>query len=241
VGEAGIEHRDRGDGKPESLPAQVFLIKVCRQLIKNNNYLVVDPGTRQGVMVDPAWELEALTNALATSQATLSGILITHAHLDHIDLAARLSELYDCPIWMSRQEIENSGYQARRLVAIDENPWFVGEMQIEPILSPGHTPGCVCYLVGDNLFTGDVLFPEGCGICPDIKAAHQMFDSLALLKTKLKPHTRLFPGHTYVMPPGQLFSDVLRRNRYLRFSDKDSFAAYRLRQGQSLRKQMNFR
>lgn len=226
-------------GRDELAPC-VFLIKVAHQRMKNNNYLVVDPATHQAVLVDPAWQMEEIQSALARTSSTLSGILLTHAHFDHIHLAKPLAELYDCPVWMSRQEIDASGFDARQLVAIDETPWSVGEMRIQPILTPGHTPGCVCYLIGDNLFTGDVLFAEGCGICGDIDAAHQMFESLVRLKFRLQPHTRIYPGHTYVRPPGQRFSNLLGYNMYLNFDDKHSFAAFRLRKGQSREQLLNF-
>lgn len=228
------------DRNHDELAPCVFLIKVSHQRMKNNNYLVVDPATHQAVIVDPAWQLEEIQSALARTESTLSGILLTHAHFDHIHLAKPLAELYNCPLWMSRQEIDASGFDARHLVAIDETPWLVGQMRIQPILTPGHTPGCVCYLIGDNLFTGDVLFAEGCGICGDIEAAHQMFESLERLKDRVKPHTRIFPGHTYVRPPGQRFSYLLGYNMYLNFSDRDSFAAFRLRKGQSREKLLNF-
>ncbi len=229
-----------GDEKHKFSP-QVFLLKVSRQMMKNNNYLVVDPASHQAVVVDPAWQIEKIQSALASTRSTLSGILITHTHFDHIDLAKPLADFYNCPIWMSKQEIEASGFAARQLIAIDENPWSVGEMWIQPILTPGHTPGCICYLIGDNLFTGDVLFAEGCGICNDIQAAYEMFASLERLKSHLKPHTYIFPGHTYMRPPGQRFSDVLGNNIYLHFDDKESFAAFRLRKGQSERKLLDFR
>jgi hydroxyacylglutathione hydrolase len=126
------------------------------------------------------------------------------------------------------------------LVGIDTSPWAVGQMLIEPIFTPGHTPGSTCYLIGENLFTGDVLFAEGCGMCPDTEAAHAMFASLEHLKTRLKPQTRIFPGHSYGKPPGQILSQLLRDNIYLQFSDKDSFAAFRLRSGQNEAKMFSF-
>lgn len=233
-------HTDAAAQPAEGAP-RVFLIKVARGFMKNNNYLVVDPASQQGVLVDPAWEMDRIEEALAQSGATLSGILLTHAHYDHIDLARPIADFYNCPIWMSREEIEDSGFSARQLIAIDERPWRVGGMQIEPMLTPGHTPGCVCYRIGNNLFTGDVLFAEGCGICMSVEAAYQMFDSLEMLKGRLRHDTHIFPGHTYVRSPGQRFADVCSFNMYLNFPDRHAFAAFRLRKGQREDKLLDFR
>lgn len=219
---------------------QVIMLKMCYQSMKNYSYLVMDPGSRQAVIVDPAWEMDKIDQALRDTQTRLSGVLVTHSHPDHIHLAEPIAAKYDCPIWMSKEEIAASGFNARQLVAIDINPWAVGQMLIEAIFTPGHTPGCICYLIGDNLFTGDVLFAEGCGICPDIQAAHVMFASLENLKTRLRPQMRIFPGHSYGKPPGQIVSQLLRENIYLQFSDKHSFAAFRLRSGQDIAKMFSF-
>lgn len=219
---------------------QIIVLKTHYQSIKNYNYLVVDPGSCQAVIVDPAWQMEKIDQALMDTQTSLSGILITHSHPDHIHLAKPIAEKYDCPIWMSNEEISTSGFNAKQLVGIEATPWVVGQMLIEPIFTPGHSPGCTCYLIGDNLFTGDVLFAEGCGICPDTQAAHAMFASLEHLKTRLNPQTRIFPGHSYGKPPGQILSQLLRENIYLQFSDKNSFAAFRLRSGQNTAKMFSF-
>ena len=227
--------------QPDVVQPEVVVLHVARGFMKNNNYLVIDPATRQAVLVDPAWEIEVIEAALAEHRAQLSGILLTHAHFDHIDLARPLSQKYACPVWMSWREIAASGFQAERLIGIDETPWSLGRLRIEPIPTPGHTPGCVCYLIGDHLFCGDVLFAEGCGICKDLDAAHAMYDSLCLLKRRLSAHTRIYPGHTYVRPPGRSFAEVLGCNLYLQFRDRDSFAAYRLRKGQSERKLLDFK
>jgi len=218
----------------------VIALKMCHQVMKNYSYLVVDPSSCRAVIVDPAWQMEKIDQALTDTQVRLSGILITHAHPDHVHLAKPIADKYDCPIWMSKEEIAASGFGARQLIGIDTAPWTVGQMVIEPIFTPGHTPGCICYLIGDSLFTGDVLFAEGCGICPDIQSAHAMFASLKTLKSRLKPQTRVFPGHSYGKPPGQELSQLLRDNIYLHFSDKDSFAAFRLRSGQDKAKLFNF-
>ena len=219
---------------------QVVVLKMCHELMKNYSYLVVDPGSRQAVIVDPAWQMEKIEQALMDTQARLSGVLITHSHPDHVHLAEPIAEEYDCPIWMAKEEIADSGFNPRRLVGIDATPWTVGQMPIEPILTPGHTPGCMCYLIGGSVFTGDVLFAEGCGICPDVKAAHAMFASLEVLKKRLRPETRIFPGHSYGTPPGQRLSQLLKENVYLQFADKYSFAAFRLRSGQNVAKMFDF-
>lgn len=227
--------------QPKHYLPEVVVLEVHYQFMKNYNYLIVDPLSRQAVVVDPAWQIDVIDQALEDAAATLSGVLITHSHADHINLAKTVSVKYDCPIWMSKTEIAQSGFTAPQLIAIDETPWLVGNMRIKPIATPGHTPGCICYLIGDNLFTGDVLFAEGCGICPDVPGAHAMYASLMHLKSLLKPETRIFPGHSYGKVPGQTFSHLLQENIYLQFRDKESFTAFRLRSGQNKLKMFNFR
>lgn len=219
---------------------EVVTLRMSNQSLINYNYLIIDAETRNAVIVDPAWELDVIEEALYNASASLKGILLTHAHLDHVHLAKPLSQRYLCPIWMSEKEIAVSGYRAPGLISLQEKPLSIGQMQIQPILTPGHTAGCVCYLIGDNLFTGDVLFAEGCGICPNTEAAYQMFDSLEKIKKSISGHTRVFPGHSYGKQPGRLFSQILRENMYLQFKTRESFAAFRLRGGQKQAKLFNF-
>lgn len=218
----------------------VTVLDVRRNDMKNYNYLVVDPVDRQAVIVDPAWELEKIDRAVADAGAALRGVLLTHSHHDHVNLSRAVADKYECPIWMSHQEIAASRYNARQLIGIDTSPWMVGRMRIEPIFTPGHTPGSMCYLIGENLFTGDVLFAEGCGLCPDIQAAYAMFESLEQLKVRTRPATRVFPGHSYGQPPGRMMAQLHRENVYLQFSDRESFAAFRLRSGQDRARLFDF-
>jgi hydroxyacylglutathione hydrolase len=197
---------------------QVVVLDVRYRAMKNYNYLVVDPASAQSVIVDPAWEPEVIDRAVAESGSRLRGVLVTHAHPDHTHLAERVSEQYDCPIWMSSAEIAASGFRARRLAGIDMTPWRIG----------------------DNVFTGDVLFAEGCGMVPDVPAAHAMFESLELLKARIPDEARVFPGHSYGQIPGRTMSQVRRENIYLQFSKKETFAAFRLRSGQGRARLFSF-
>jgi hydroxyacylglutathione hydrolase len=216
----------------EETEPRVIALHMTHGSMKNYNYLVVDPETRQSVIVDPAWQIEKVDAALADAEATLDGILLTHSHPDHIHLARPLAEKYGCPIWMSNAEIASSGFTATQLRGIGQRPWSVGGLEIEPIFTPGHTAGSTCYRIGDNLFTGDVLFAEGCGICPDLAAAYAMFESLERLKACIPPHTLIYPGHSYGQLPGRSMAQLRQENIYLQFTTRESFAAFRLRSGQ---------
>ncbi len=226
---------------PGQESTQVIVLEMFHQFIKNYNYLVVDPLTRKAVIVDPAWQIEKIEDALNNTRAKLEGILLTHSHFDHIHLARPLAKKYNCPIWMSNAEIESASFSAETLVGIDEVPWQVGNLTIEPVFTPGHTVGCVCFRIGNNLFTGDTLFAEGCGLCPDRESAFAMFASLAKLKEMLDEDTRIYPGHSYGKIPGRQFSQILKENIYLQFKDRDSFSRFRLRRGQDRTKMFKFR
>ncbi|MBG6133268.1 hydroxyacylglutathione hydrolase [Aquimarina sp. EL_43] len=212
---------------------QVVILRMTHMSMVNYSYLVVDHINNQAVIVDPAWDIRKVEQALENTETVLSGILLTHSHLDHIHLAQPLAEKYSCPIWMSNEEIAYSGYYAPQLEGINITPWSVGQIQIEPLFTPGHTPGGMCYLIGNSLFSGDTLFAEGCGLCFDVQGAHKMFDSIEHLKKRIAPDTLIFPGHSYGRSPGQEFSQVLKHNIYLQFKNKNDFTAYRLRKGQN--------
>jgi len=239
VGDLVME-KDYKDLECSGIVPQVVVLKMTCMFMINYNYLVIDPVNNQSVIIDPAWEMEKIDQALASNQTSLSGILLTHSHPDHINLAKPLAAKYHCPILMSKEEIETSGFYAQQLIGIDETPRKIGNMLIQPILTPGHTSGSICYLIGDNLFTGDTLFAEGCGMCSDVQSAHTMWASLEKIKTKLKPETLVFPGHNYGKLPGQKFSILLKDNIYLQFKNENDFAKYRLRKGQNILRFFDF-
>lgn len=219
---------------------RVAVLRMQHSFMVNYNYLVIDEWSRDAVLVDPAWEMQKIEDAVAAAGARLRGVLLTHSHVDHIHLAEAVAGKFSCPAWMSREEIEFSGHRSPNLLEIDRPSLQIGTLRIEALHTPGHTPGCVCYLIGNNLFSGDVLFAEGCGMCPDRPAAYGMHASLERLKRIISPGVRIYPGHSYGKPPGQPFSQVLLDNIYLHFESPETFADFRLRKLQDRARMFHF-
>lgn len=214
---------------------EVVIMQVSNGVMENYNYLVVEPNSQQSVIIDPAWEIATIDAVIAQTGSQLQGVLLTHTHPDHADLASVVAHSYDVPIWVSPEEIAWSGFYDERMLMLDEMPFVLGQMLIQPIFTPGHTPGGYCFLIAQHLFTGDTLFAEGCGICDDAAAARVLFDSLQGLKQQLRPDTRIYPGHCYGKPPGQLFSYLCKYNIYLQFTNADHFAGYLMRGKQNMK------
>ncbi|HVU24783.1 MAG TPA: MBL fold metallo-hydrolase [Opitutus sp.] len=214
---------------------QVVPLKVCHGPFRNFSYLAVDGESRGSFLVDPAWERGRIEDALDRAGSRCGFILLTHSHPDHVDLADALARERGIPVYLSRPEIERYRFDCANLRVLEEADRLpIGGAQVTPILTPGHTLGSMCFLCAGNLFTGDTLFAEGCGMCLGEGAnPAALFHSLRKLKATIPPETRIFPGHSYGQPPGQTFARLLGQNIYLQFEKADDFVAYRMRSGQS--------
>ena len=221
----------------------VHVFKVSQLVLKNYNYLVVDNNSRDAVLVDPAWELSTLEGALEEHQANLKAILVTHSHVDHVNLCDTFAKRWKVPVFMSKAEIDFYNFYCTNLTPLEsETPFDCGTFRLLPYFTPGHSYEGVCYQIDDNLFTGDTLFTEGCGICVGKGAdPHAMFASLQMLKQRIAPETRIYPGHSFGRPSGQPMSDLLKNNLYLQFDNAEQFVAFRMRKGQSWKKWLSFK
>ena len=198
----------------------------------NYCYAVVDHLNRSCVLIDPAWQLEVVQGAIQSYD--VKGVFVTHHHTDHVDLCEKLSLLYECPVWMSLSEVETYNFKCSNLNVFHDK-WVVriDGITVQALVTPGHTKGSTCYLIHNNLFTGDTLFAEGCGICWGVGGSPiDMYQSLEMLKKDLDPSCCIYPGHSYGVEVGRTFGELLRINLYLNFSDQDSFVKFRMRKNQ---------
>jgi hydroxyacylglutathione hydrolase len=165
------------------------------QLADNYAYLLIDPTSREGAVVDCA-EAAAVLAAAERSGARLTSVLATHHHFDHVggnsDLLAALPGV----------SVYGSAGDAPRIPGIthrvrDGDPVQVGSIHGQAITIPAHTSGHVAYHFPSvrAVFTGDTLFAGGCGRLFEGDAA-QMMASLARLAA-LPDDTRVYCGHEY--------------------------------------------
>lgn len=190
-------------------------------------YLVIDPKTRDTVIIDPVMDfdpssgavtqksLEKLKDYISGRNLVVRAILETHAHADHLSSSQLLKELYpDAVIGIGEkikvvQEVfkahfnidylKTNGSQFDQLFS-DFQELSFGTLNMKAIPTPGHTPACMSYLFGDALFTGDALFmPDyGTGRCDFPKgSAKDLYHSVAKNLYSLPDETRVFVGHDY--------------------------------------------
>lgn len=168
--------------------------------------------TRQAVVIDPAHESTAeILAEVKENQLTIQAILLTHSHWDHIADVAELKKATNAPVYVHPLDIgnlENPGSDGIPLFfpIHGTKPDFllqegrsiqVGNVSIQVIHSPGHSPGSVCFYVPKQsiLFSGDTLFQGTIGTL-NLPTAQpmKMWDSLRKLSL-LPPETHVVPGH----------------------------------------------
>ncbi|MCW2653847.1 MAG: gloB [Mycobacterium sp.] len=202
---------------------------VARQM-RNFAYLIGDRETRDAVVVDPAYAAGELVDTLEADGMRLSGVLVTHHHPDHVGGSmmgfalkglAELLERVNVPVHVNT----NEAMWVARVTGIPETDLTshehgdkvdIGDIEIELLHTPGHTPGSQCFLLDGCLVAGDTLFLEGCGRT-DFPggSVDEMYRSLHRL-ADLPGDPRVFPGHWYSAEPSAPLSEVRRTNYVFR-------------------------
>lgn len=143
-----------------------------------NNHLVVDEVTREAALIDAGGDFEVVKKIADENKVKIKYILNTHGHMDHIagdyDLQSKLGikvlmhQDDEFLIKMMKQHLMMYGMPMYEQPSIDEyvkdgQEINVGELIFKVIHTPGHSPGSVCYLVNDALFSGDTMFQDSVG------------------------------------------------------------------------------
>lgn len=191
-------------------------------------YLVSDPHSGKAAVIDPVLDYDHHSGKASTTSAdrvldaahqanlTIDWILETHAHADHLSAAPYLKECTGAPVAIGEHirdvqaffgavfnldDVSADGSEFDRLLR-DGEAFSIGGMAVEVLHTPGHTPACVSYRIGDAVFVGDTLF------MPDYGTARADFpggDASALYRSirrllALPAQTRLFMCHDYKAP-----------------------------------------
>ncbi|MBI2982540.1 MAG: MBL fold metallo-hydrolase [Deltaproteobacteria bacterium] len=172
-------------------------------MMKNFNYLIGDPVTKECAYVDPAWEVDRLLALAKRDGYQIRKVLLTHRHFDHIEGVERVVEETGAQVYVNYLDQEPVQKKAKKIILLTAGGVFgIGELKVTALHTPGHTPGSTCFLVEDlHLFTGDTLFQGNCGRC-DLPGGDpkELFKSLQKLKG-LDPAVKVYPGHDYGTKP----------------------------------------
>ena len=205
--------------------------------MQNFAYLLGSRSTREVVIVDPAWDIGALLERVDAGGYTLTGALVTHYHPDHIggsfgsNTVAGLPELLELnPVRIYANKLEADGVKKVTgisdpdIVRVESGDTLkVGEVEIEFLHTPGHTPGSQCFRVKNTLVSGDTLFINGCGRV-DLPGSNKddMYHSMEKLKA-LPDDTLLLPGHNYGHIASASMADTKEQNPYLKVKDLETW------------------
>ena len=136
--------------------------------LQTNCYMAWAEGSDKCILIDPGYVPEQLLEEVRRNRKTLEAILLTHGHFDHVGGVKQLAADTGCKVYICAQEVKTPlSYSGGDIYYTDTyedgDIIHVAGLELQVIHTPGHTPGCVCLLCGDSLFTGDTLFRDSCG------------------------------------------------------------------------------
>lgn len=198
------------------------------------SYLVSDPATKRAAVIDPVldWDNRSGTADVAFADRilaaakeeglTIDWVLETHAHADHLTAAPYIKARTGAPIGIGEHIREVQAIFRPMFHADDVKPgggdfdhlfkdgerFPLGSLEVEVIHTPGHTPACISYRIGDDVFVGDTLFMHDYGTArADFPGgdARVLFRSMKKILA-LPPHTRLWMCHDYKAPGRDAFA-----------------------------------
>lgn len=172
---------------------------IFRQLFEADTctytYLLGCERTRKAMLIDPvASEVESYVQLLDALQLELYYTLETHVHADHITGSGLLRERLGSKSVVHR----DAGAPCADLLVTDGVTLQLGDLEFGVRHTPGHTNGCVSYVMEDRVFTGDALLINGCGRTDFQQGnAGQLYDSIHAKLFCLPADTLVYPGHDY--------------------------------------------
>ena len=169
-------------------------------LLGTNCYILRQGDSKTCILIDPGQQPEPLLDYLQDQDLIVAAILLTHGHFDHVGGVRQVVAEMDCPVYLCTKDLTlpprmtdgplyyTDSYQ-------EGSHLELAGISFDVIETPGHTPGSVCLLAEDCLFSGDTLFAGSCGRT-DFPGGdtRQMYASLARL-AQIPQDYRVFPGH----------------------------------------------
>jgi hydroxyacylglutathione hydrolase len=174
----------------------------------NFSYIIADDSTKEGAIVDPSFNTEAIAQVIKTQGFSAKYIINTHQHSDHTAGNEDLKQRFHAKI------VAQAESSVKKDVSVEDGDVLrLGKVSIRVIHTPGHTPDGICLLVDGKLLTGDTLFVGECGRT-DLPGGNptDMYRSLFDKLMKLDDDVEVYPGHDYGPSPKSTIGKEKRTN-----------------------------
>jgi glyoxylase-like metal-dependent hydrolase (beta-lactamase superfamily II) len=166
----------------------------------NFAYIIGDRETGEGLVIDPSWEPERIYEIAKDAGITVRYVVNTHCHKDHVNGNRRMKELAGALIAIHEAESKylRHFFPPEADIKLKDNDTIkIGKATITVMHMPGHSPGSICLMVENKLFTGDTLFVGGCGRT-DLPGGDDSEFLRTLRKIRnLDDDIEVYPGHNY--------------------------------------------
>ena len=181
-------------------------------MINTNSYLLIDEESKDAIIIDLGGDSQVIEDEITNHKAKLKYILNTHGHFDHVlgeknaqdklgvDIyihEADKAMVENLPLQLEKFGFINNAEAPKNIKTFTEQDVFkIGNKEIKVIHTPGHTPGSVCFLIENNLFSGDTLFYTSVGRT-DFEGGSftQITHSIKEKLFKLDDSITVYPGH----------------------------------------------
>lgn len=181
---------------------------------ESNCWLITDEKSGEFAIVDPSASIANIKEAIdlyGLDREKFKFALLTHGHFDHIYSVDAVRDEFSCDLCIHRDDAdflvdslknanklffgEDITYRPADKLLSDGDELYLGDTVIKVIHTPGHTPGCVCYLADNKLITGDTLFDMSIGRTDlfggDTKTIYKSLKKIMSMDGSL----RIYPGH----------------------------------------------
>ncbi|UMZ73245.1 MBL fold metallo-hydrolase [Natranaerofaba carboxydovora] len=176
-----------------------------------NCYVIGCEETKEGAIIDPGGRDKEIIDQVEKEGLEIKWVINTHAHSDHIagneyvldHTGAKLVIHEDDEKFLMSPNLNLSSFTGDHIEGpepdrkvVDGDVIEFGNISLKVLHTPGHSPGCICLLKDDVLFSGDTIFREGIGR-PDLPGGNQntLLNSIKTVLDKLDDDTVIYPGH----------------------------------------------
>lgn len=193
-------------------------------MLQENCYIVMNQNSNEGFIIDPGDEVGTISKKVEELGCDIKGILLTHGHMDHVGAVVGLKDKYNVPVYMNAKEYEFMKEDTFVYIKLPEIFTYIEEgtvlniagLEIKAIHTPGHTKGGMCFLIGEDLFTGDTLFQGSVGRSDFIGGdGAELIRSIKEKLLDLGDNIKVYPGHG----PSSTIGFEKARNPYLQEMD----------------------